>query len=102
MSKIEEVRERLAAISCVAGARVSAESDDIAALLDDHARLQALEDALGGWSLAANEDGTVCVICLRADSPGGDIAIANNGRLAQRLLHALVTDIVAARKKVQP
>ena len=44
VTDINKVRERLAAISCVAGARVSAEADDIAALLDDHARLQASHD----------------------------------------------------------
>lgn len=41
MAEIDEVRERLAAISGVAGARVSAESDDIRALLAAHARLKA-------------------------------------------------------------
>lgn len=41
MAGIDEVRERLASVSAVADARVSAESDDIRAMLDDHARLQA-------------------------------------------------------------
>lgn len=41
VAEIDEVRERLAAISGVAGARVSAESDDIRALLAAHAQLQA-------------------------------------------------------------
>ena len=48
MAGIGEVRERLASISGVAGARVSAESDDIRALLADHARLQCKNDELSG------------------------------------------------------
>lgn len=96
---INDVRERLER-ACVAG--MDAEYiDDVSALLADHARLQRVETALAGWSLAANENGTVGVVCMRDDSPGGDIAIANKGRLEQRLLHALVTDIVAAQKAVQ-
>ena len=42
MSDINEVREWLASISGVPGARVSAESDDIRALLADHERLPAV------------------------------------------------------------
>lgn len=45
-----------------------------------------------GWSLAKNSDGTVGAVC--AAGVGGDIGIKNAGRLEQRLLHNLVTDIV--------
>lgn len=96
---INDVIERLTmACSLTPGTWVE---KDVGALLADHARLQRLGTALAGWSLAVSENGTVGVVCMRDDSPGGDIAIADKGRLEQRLLHALVTDIVAAQKEVQ-
>ena len=58
MSEINEVRERLAAIAREPGARVSAESDDLRALLADHARLQAeLNAAARSLRTIANQAG---------------------------------------------
>lgn len=98
---IKEVRESVAKLAGC-GFLTMHNSDALLALLADHARLQRLEAALADWSLAANSRGTVGVVCRRPDGPGGDIALPNAGRLEQRLLHALVTDIATAQKAVQP
>ena len=55
-----------------------------------------------GWSISKNDDGTVGVVCHSANSPGGDIAIRNAGRLEQRLLHALACAIVDAAAPANP
>lgn len=51
-----------------------------------------------GWSISKNNDGTVGVVCHGENTPGGDIAINNAGRLEQRLLHALACAIVDAQQ----
>lgn len=50
-------------------------------------------NALAGWTISVNPDGTVGVVGP-ADSDGGDLAIKHAGRLEQRLLHALATALV--------